>query len=375
MTAAVEQQLPWSMNLSASYVFTRGLHIPRGEDGNIANNIDTSVCTSAAASSCGVAITKPYDILNSSGGITQTVSFPLYFQRVDPRTGGIPANQSTINTWYHGMIVTLRKPTHNGLEFLVNYTYSHATDNGSAGAAQLSTVAFDPLNYNLDRENSSNDVRQRFTPSVVYAPTFAKKFTNQAERQALDGWSLSASLIAQNGGHYTATANGTATQSVKLCGVALGDGSCNYTGIFNTSGVLLPSPITVAGVGGGMTGAGIGSTGTAAGSRAGWLAPGSFVLPNLYDVDMRLSKEFAIKERYHIEARLEAFNLLNSTLVQAVQTSAFNYINASTVAKPTSCTTGSITCMSPRATFQQTSLTSGNLLGARQMQAGIRFDF
>ncbi len=68
------------------------------------------------------------------------------------------------------MIVTLRKPTHNG--FSSQHTYSHATDNGTAGAAQLSTVAFDPYNYNLDQENSSNDVRQRFTPSVVYAPTF-----------------------------------------------------------------------------------------------------------------------------------------------------------------------------------------------------------
>ena len=120
-----------------------------------------------------------------------------------------------------------------------------------------------------------------------------------------------------------------------------------------------------------MTGGGIGSTGTAAGSRAGWLAPGSFVLPNLYDVDMRLSKEFAIKERYHIEARLEAFNLFNSTLVQGVQTSAFNYVTPGSGG----CPAGAITCMSPRATFQQTSLTSGNLLGARQMQAGIRFDF
>ncbi len=376
MTTAIEQQLPWGMNLSVSYVFTRGLHIPRGQDGNIAPNIDSAVCTSASSASCGVPITKPYNITNAAGAVTQTVSFPFYFQRIDPWTGGLPSNTSTVNTWYHGMIVTLRKPTHNGFEFLLNYTYSHATDNGTAGAAQLSTVPFDPYNYNLDRENSTNDVRQRFTPSIVYAPTFARNLTNKFAKEALDGWALSTSLTAQTGSHYTATANGTATQSVKLCGAALPDGSCNFTGLFNPSGVLLPSPITVSGIDGGMTGAAIGSTGTAAGSRAGWLAPDSFVLPNLYNVDMRLTKEFSIKDRYHIEVRAEAFNVLNSTLVQAVQTAAFNYVKpGAALTGGAVCPAGAITCMSPRATFQQPSLTSGNLLGARQMQGGIRFDF
>ena len=74
-----------------------------------------------------------------------------------------------------------------------------------------------------------------------------------------------------------------------------------------------------------MTGAGIGSTGTPAGSRISWLPNGAFVLPNLYDVDLRLIKQVSFKERYHFELRLEAFNLFNSTLVQLVNTNAYSY--------------------------------------------------
>jgi len=314
--------------------------------------------------------------------VTQTVNFPLYSVRIDPRTGGIPSNTSTVNTWYHGMIVTLRKPTHNGLEFLANYTYSHATDNGTAGAAQLSSVALDPYNYALDRENSSNDVRHRFTPSVVYAPTFAKNLTNKAEKEALDGWSISSSLTISTGGHYTASAQGSSTQSVVICGVALANGSCNYTGIYMTSGTEITTGakgVSLGGVGGGMTGAGIGSTGTPSGSRDAFLTPGSFVLPNLYNLDLRLSKEFAIKEKYHIELRVEAFNVFNTSLVQGVNSTAVKYIAPGKAfgVVPGSCPAGNTTCMAPLATFGVATNTGGPAqpLGARQMQAGIRFDF
>jgi len=98
-------------------------------------------------------------------------------------------------------------------------------------------------------------------------------------------------------------------------------------------------------------------------------------------------------ERYHIEIRGEAFNLFNNTLVQAVQKNAYNYgtPTASTAAAPNpSCWNGVTssgpgpaagtmahvnTCMVPVSNFRQPTTTTGNLLGARQLQAGIRFEF
>ena len=121
-----------------------------------------------------------------------------------------------------------------------------------------------------------------------------------------------------------------------------------------------------------MGGAGITSPGANLAGRIAWVAPGGFKLPSLYDVDLRLSKQFAITERYNIELRGEAFNVFNSTLVQQVSQSAYKYVSPGSSGCPA---THASTCMVPVTSFGQYQTTSGNLFGARQLQAGIRFRF
>ncbi len=394
----IEQQLPGNMNLSVQYVFTRGNHLPRGEDANIGGSYDPALCSSAATTSgvnqntCGTTITKPYVVTDANGNVVLTPAstgllalplyssapvtgaFPGFSSRIDSLTGGIPANASTINTTYNGMNVTLRKPMSHGLEVLANYTLAHALDNGDVGGTQLATVALDPRNNNLEYGNSTTDVRNRFTASVVYAPTVFEKSGSKLERTALGGWALSTTITATNGVHYTGQASSTASQTTVYCGAPTP--GCDFSGYaLPGSTMLLPAAITFTGLGGGMTGAGIGSTGTPAGSRISWLPNGAFVLPNLYDVDLRLIKQVSFKERYHFELRLEAFNLFNSTLVQAVNTNAYSYTKPGAAIGTGTCAGTAITCMSPLSTFQQASRTCGNLLGARQLQAGLRFSF
>ena len=99
----------------------------------------------------------------------------------------------------------------------------------------------------------------------------------------------------------------------------------------------------------------------------------SFRLPSYSDVDLRLEKNFSIHERYHIGVRIEAYNLFNSTIIQAENFNAFTYANAGAAG----CRGHTNTCMVPVSTFQtvtQTTNTSG-LLGPRQLQGGIRFEF
>ena len=394
----IEQQLPGNMNFSVQYVFTRGNHLPRGQDGNIGGSYDPVLCSSAATTagvtqnSCGTSITKPYDVTDANGNVVLTPAstgllalplyssapaagaFPGFTSRIDALTGGIPSNTSTINTTYNGLNVTLRKPMSHGLEVLANYTLAHALDNGDVGGTQLATVALDPRNNRLEYGNSTTDVRNRFTASVVYAPTVFQNSGNKIEKDALGGWAISTTITATNGVHYTGQASGTSSQTTVYCGAA--GPTCDFTGYaLPGSTTLLPAPITFTGLGGGMTGAGIGSTGTPAGSRISWEPNGFYVLPNLYDVDLRLIKQVSFKERYHFELRLEAFNLFNSTLVQAVSTNAYSYTKPGAAIGTGTCPTTAITCMSPLSTFQQASLTSGNLLGARQLQAGLRFEF
>ena len=165
------------MSFSASYVFTRGNHLPAYADANVAQ-------TSA---------TKSYDVLtaNSAGAsLLTTTTVPFYTTRADialpaaNRTGAILAQFSVVNSTYHAMILTLRKPTSHGLEVLANYTLSKATDDGEAsynGAVGPAGVVFltgpgylDPYNLRAEQAPSGTDNRHRFTGSVVWAPTFAK---------------------------------------------------------------------------------------------------------------------------------------------------------------------------------------------------------
>jgi hypothetical protein len=373
----LEQLLPGNMNLSISYNYTKGISLPRGEDFNIGGNFDTGLCSNAAGGAtpqqCGEYVTKTYAVLDGNNNLVQTANGPLestlnfysstpgFTSRVDPRTGLLNGNSSDVSTVYNGLIVSLRKPMSHGIEIVGNYTLSHALDNGeeggnNSGEGQVGITALDPQNHKIEWGNSGTDVRNRFTASVVYAPTFASNLTNKVEKQVLDGWILSSAITAQSGTHYDALVQGSTAPNDVVTGYA--------------PGAPASSTFTFTPLDGSMGGAGINSPGSNFAGRVAWLAPGRFVQPNLYNVDLRLTKQFTIKERYHLEVRGEAFNLFNDTLVQAVSQNAYSYAKSCPAGVP-----ATVTCMSPVASFQQPSITTTNLLGARQMQAGIRFEF
>jgi len=90
----IERQLPGGFTVSASYVFSRALHLPVYIDANVAS----------------ATTTKSYEILNANGSVAQTITEPFYTQRVNPATGVILTGYSIVNSWYNGMILSLRRP-------------------------------------------------------------------------------------------------------------------------------------------------------------------------------------------------------------------------------------------------------------------------
>src|SRR5207253_2015717 len=104
------------------------------------------------------------------------------------------------------------------------------------------------------------------------------------------------------------------------------------------------------GLEGGMTSAILSTTATASGGRIMWLPRNSFLLPGYHNIDLRLAKNFSIHERFGFEIRAEAFNLLNSTIVLAVNQNAYTYVKpASSGANALICPSGvhTNTCMIP----------------------------
>ncbi len=83
----IERQLPGGFTVSASYVFSRALHLPVYADANVAP----------------ATTTRSYQILNSNGTVAQTITEPFYTARVNPATGVILNGYSIVNSWYNGI--------------------------------------------------------------------------------------------------------------------------------------------------------------------------------------------------------------------------------------------------------------------------------
>ena len=133
---------------------------------------------------------------------------------------------------------------------------------------------------------------------------------------------------------------------------------------------------------GGMTAAALRNISVPAPGRVYWLPRNSFALPGYANIDLRVAKRFAITERVSFDFRAEMFNVFNSTLVLDVSRNAYNYGQPSGSATA-ACRNTTIdpvnghanTCMVPLSAFQTPTVTSGALLGARQMQFGTTLSF
>jgi hypothetical protein len=356
--AAIERQLPGSIALTATYVATRSTQLPAFWDTNLAPT----------------SLKKTYDIVDANGATILTSTVPFYSNRIDTNTGSILTEFSAVRAWYNAMVLTFRKAPTHGFEFVANYTLSRATDDGQAsysngtnGPAQEvyfnGPALLDPYDLRGEQARSGLDTPNRFAGSVVWSPALGKNLSSRTARGLLGGWSLSSTVTASNGSRYTGFVQTTTTQ----CSVAIiaPNATCTAAG-----GVSAKD--------GGMAGTDITGIGNLSGGRISWMPRNSFAFPTYADVDMRLTKEFTLKERYNFEFRAEAFNLFNSTIIQAVNQNAY------TIASPTgpagTCPASGANahtnnCMVPVSTFGSATTTTGILLGARQMQFGFRFNF
>lgn len=325
----LERELPGRMTVSATYLLTRGLHLPSSYDSNVAPTTAT----------------RSYDVLTSTGGTALTATVPFYTERLDNGSGLILTQFSVVNSWYNGLVLTLHKPVSHDLELLFNYTYSKALDDGQTAGTNGTFFGtdgvLDPYDLKRDYSYSDLDQRHRFVGSVVWQPTYAKDFSSAVGRQLLNGWSLSTIVTAATGQPYTAMI-GT---SVLGAGVP-GDG--------------------------GMTGAEVSTFASATGGRVSWLGRNSFNLPNFTNVDFRMGRGFTFGERFRLNFTVDAFNLFNGTIVSGVNTTAYTYAAAGSAG---ACAAHANPCLIPSSSFGSWTTTSGALYGARQLQFGARFEF
>ncbi len=356
MSLSVEQAMPGKMSLTVGYVGTRGMRLPVFVDANLVGHAKSGVRT--------------YDLMsgaNNTGDVIKQITVPVYLttdRNNGLLTNSLNAGYSVANTWYNGLIATVRRPFSRGLEVIGNYTWSHASDDGQVGGSNGTfyggDVPLDPNNLKAENGLSDTDIRNRFTLSFTYQPQFS--FSNRIVSNVVNGFRFSGSEIASGGQPIYLGMSGT------VSGLAQG------------------------GIYGGAISSGSGSSTT---GRPPQIGRNSIIAPGFNDFDLRASHNIPVHDKMYVEFVVDAFNLLNHTIVTGVNSTYSSYAAPSTLSTATTAAKNCAQvkteapapdgsafggCIAPysgtgSSAFGATSSTSNTLYGPRQLQVSAKFFF
>ncbi|MGC8549707.1 MAG: carboxypeptidase regulatory-like domain-containing protein [Acidobacteriaceae bacterium] len=210
--------------------------------------------------------------------------------RPNPYYGAETDIFSGVNSNYEGLVVTYSHPFSDHFEINANYTWSHALDYGENNITGTSTNAlFDPSRIRLDYGNSNQNVPNRLVVNGVFTSPWSE---HGLLGYLTNGYQIAPDVQVQNGLPYSAGTSGNPYVTVN--GI-----KANY-------------------IGGGATGSG-------GAARTPGLQRNYARMPNTAVVDLRISKQIAIKGKSYLEFMGEAFNLFNHQNVTALNTTAYNF--------------------------------------------------
>jgi hypothetical protein len=241
--------------------------------------------------------------LNSNALIASGVGLSPQFD-----TNVYVTNQSFSS--YNALLATLHKKYSNGLQFDLNYTYSHSIDNASVGANSFFTdFVCDITNLRVCKGDSDFDLRHSISMIGVYELPFGRGKTfggtaSGALNQIIGGWSISGIEDWHTGFAFRTGSNafpiGFATVSP---GIFNGDTHAIRSGIHNDKNngnavQFFADPAAAIGSFSGPLGLQMGQRNNLHG-------------PHFSNTDLALIKNFKLNERFHLEFHAEAFNAFN----------------------------------------------------------------
>ena len=227
---------------------------------------------------------------------------PATGMRPLPNYGQFNTKGNSANDNIHSLQAQVKRAFTSGLLWQANYMWSHAITDASAGAGE--STGFEIATCRAcDRSNSTYDIPQSFTTSLVYELPFGpgKRFlpVTGAAGKLAGGWELSTVGTARSGLPVNVTV--TRKSTVMLDGNAANQRPNLVPGVslippggqtinewFNPAAFAVPAPFTW-----GNLGRNIGRG------------------PNEWEAELALSKRTVLTERYTLNFRAEAFNLFN----------------------------------------------------------------
>ena len=159
-SAAIERQLTKNATISATYLFSRGVKLPRTVNVNLPA---PTILTLANASSLGYTTVAPQELGRQVFGPN----------RLSAANGNIYQWQNKSSSTYHGVSFALNRRLANEIEFSGSYTFSKTLDDTSDFTEQPQN----PYDIPAERAVSANDQRHRF----VFSGTFDLPFGDEDE--------------------------------------------------------------------------------------------------------------------------------------------------------------------------------------------------
>jgi hypothetical protein len=333
----IDQKLPksidWTLGIQHTfwsdftaevrYVGTRGIHLPAQIRLNTQSVVTPTnflpTYTTAPSQATLNASTLDLNTLESENNITPAYNAAGFNQN------NITSYQPWASSTYHGLAAQLNKRFSHGVQMIGAYTYSHLIDDATAEvfATVLSPRrAQDGQNLSADTANSILDHRHRLTLSIVYDEPFFKN-SNAFMRNTVGGWEIAPIYTYQSGQWVTAQsgvdsnldgdsagdrtilnpggAKGTGSGVIPLCTSAVASCPTTLTDAAN-------NPVGVVGY--------LATNPNAQYIQAGYgaradVGRNTLQLKPINDVDVSAIKRFAITERFKIEFRASATNVLN----------------------------------------------------------------
>jgi hypothetical protein len=327
----VQCEIGWRAVLTAGYAGSRGRHLLRSGDVNLAQPTGTT------------ADGRPFIAAGTP--------------RVNPAFSTIELKSSDGESWYNALIVDVRRRFSDGLSFQSSYTLSKSADTTQAStffsdATNGTTSALPEFIPGYNKGPADFDVRHNWVFNLTWDLPVARDGTGIAAH-VLGGWQLSGIWTMRSGQPLTVfvQTNRSRSQWNPSRGPGIGQDRPDYAPGYGPDNAVLGTPdqwfdpmafaLQPAGT--------FGNTGR-----------GDFTGPNLRTLDVALVK-YARWARLggngRLELRIEAFNVLNRANFGTPELRAF---------------AGTAATEAPIATFGRITTT---VTSSRQVQLGVRVRF
>jgi hypothetical protein len=372
----VEQAISNSLKFSASYQYSKGIHLNRPVDINSTNPVllDQNAFNAAAS---GLSVSNPITVVVPSGsgcvntstgsiaiiapgalgigyaapgctpaaqvGYIGTPAFFNFFRPSGPNpsfaaaaggyanqvglatlagfpTGfGVPvpfnsvdAQLSDASSWYHALTFNVQNRFSKNFEMLSSYTWSHTIDNGTDLQSTLEPQ--DSRFANLERGNSVNDQRHRWVTSAVFKTSPAGS-GDGAWRHFIGGFTFAPIIDVSSGRPFNVISSEDTRLDLGASQARPSVASGGGTTSAYIPGVhFVPANVCLAND---KTPFSVPFFTPPAGCT-GNLGRDAFTGPGFFQIDLRVAKRIALSERLSIDLIADGFNLLNRTNIAAV---------------------------------------------------------